>query len=954
MLVSRVQDFINRLSQPGNTSDLGDIALLKLLNQDFSGLEMDKNIKPEHMDKLLSCYESRWNRIVDSNLDYTSNPSGINVHWIKLAQEMAGELGIPYLQILIPVLKNEIDPDIFSRLDELSDPRALFLGEDDVTWHRVRGFFEQLQQSPPGVLAIHDTYKSAKPRALTIKELSRLKNKNFEQLTGHMEGKTCKNIWNYLIEQSIPNWKMADKHSGQLITALLEMIDAYKRDEDNHLSEGFRKALKYLQLYMTYHSLEEVNQFYGIEIKYQEKSVYLFEILVDCWQESNDLDSKLKAVAVWLAQYDASIIANNQLITNAYRTLKVGPDFDINQLQKLVNSLDVGSDKLLKLRVERLKQQIDESIEFNPDLIDSIAKIYEYRWQNSIDTAQDYIRLQTGINESWIVLARNLAGAKLIHANYYRLLMPTLMHDYDFVTGEILTYYPLSSFILTDDNSQLIYLNNCVQDYLEKGVFYNCNTKMATPLTMKEKQRLVFAAPDIYQYYQEAENIWPEGAISKDTVEAIKTLVNDSLYPVGLVYGNNYDEWQDKAAWSAYANFSVYLESISKSELGILYRQRVLYNAHLLSFGDIMSKVQEGKASECVAVLSQHLVKLVIDYNQHAQFSKSIEAKVDVEEMRQCSAQKVYSDYDHIDQNEAIRRIMIIFISLMTHKFSLVPLTGVTIRKWNRNNTVTKTGKAIFSLLEPAIDSGDYKSIRFIYMSIIEHVVKPALADHEYITSWTRYNDTYNWLRSIENGALFRKENANCFHPSVFIMGLLTLRESKPKFIAMVDNFIEKVIYTMTQSQNQSLVWFRIHIQFTEFFARQEKREQMLILKVLRDESNITDTVGLYKKTAQYLIQKTALLAANNPSRQLSFFPGSSSVIKKEMFDELKQEMEKGIEAIGLEKDLSMDGFLNKFMIMIDTLKLRSESQELIYHYLHTMSGQINNSACATNQSFIR
>lgn len=847
----------------------------------LSDKTMEKVLSEEDLKWVQERFAERWTAIADKFDDYTFYSGGVNLPWVSLAKELATILKIPYLLILIPVLANSIDPNNFSRLNQLPDARSLYLSNDN-TWHRILALYEELQKSPR-LFSIHDKLKEVKkPRPLTLNELYRIRSKRGEELafeTGN--GTSYSSFWNYVIRESAPTWKETGGVPTQLLPTLLELIEIYfeAKREGNDLGK-FQKHLKVLASYLAACYLADVNNLYGTQIQVNEKSYFLVEILLDCMENKEDLSEKLLGVAEWLGIFDPSMISKCENLAPIYKKLHLGSYFDLSSLQDLVIALNVSDSSVVKPRQEDLLLYLNRVIgtesethsETREQVITKIKAIYALRWSKIIDTTSDHLRMQNKDNLAWMHLAQSLAGAGYINANYYKLLIPTLRQDFDLVTKEPITAFPLSHYVLSTRGTELILLDNCLRHHKANGTFYNCNYSEPMPLSYKERRRLEFADPRFYHYFLRIEETVEDPPISKETVNALKNLVNGTLNPEGLSSATISDT-ESIIADKSYEEFLSYLSDLAADEKDRLFRQTILLRSYRVTFAEVMDLIQANSKDdrECIAVHGKYIAKLVMDYAPWIEFRKEIEQKVDIRNMRLCSARKIYREYI-IDDKEVTRRVMILLVSLLTHNFSYLWLTGIPIRVWDQSNIITDTGKEIFLALETVVEEGNYKQIRYIYYMLMEKIVKPAIANK----TWTRYGDTDRWLKSIDDGSMFNGEENVCFEPELLLITLSKMAKTKSRINLLLENFLDALIQTLLQPKNSAKKWVRINVIFTNFLNENcisEVRSE--ILRNLRTEqSTITITPDLVNQSCtNYLIHRLALIGSNNSRKRGLFGP---------------------------------------------------------------------------------
>ena len=595
-------------------------------------------------------------------------------------------------------------------------------------------------------------------------------------------------------------------------------------------------------------------------------------------------------------EIDHSLIAKHEELASVYQTLQAGPYYNISQLRTLIYFLStISTSELLKSKIEKLRQKILYLEHVDSSLITEIRELFALRWQEIIDTSLDYTRLVEGPNKSWISLAQYLEGAGLLNnltpVTYYKLLIPTLMHELEFITSEKLTIYPLTHYILSERGDELIFLPNCVNNFKYRRTFYNCNHVTIKPFTPLEKERIRHSLPHFVRYFNEAEEESKDIPISRKTVMMVKKLVEGTLYPEGLYLGNDITMSQLKQAENSYIEFLKYLDSLSEEERLNLLNQTILFEGRKITFLEVLEQVLD--KGECLVVYAQYFLKFVLDYDPLTRFPPEWEHKVRVDALRLQSAKKVYSDYDHISLEEAVRRILILCVSLMTHPFKYIPLTGASLSLWDCANTVTKTGSDIMNLIKKEIMTGNFMQARFIYASLLESVIKPAFINDGYRVALIRYPDTITWLSKIIDESLFKQASVTCFEPDTLLTVLWSYKNKNNKIVPQIELFLEEVILTLLQEQNDYLKWVRINIKFSEFLREISKEEGEDLLTQLRASIDPIPSATLVKIIADFLTHRIAFQIART-SKSFGLFKDTpiNSVTYQEVIKRFRQELD--------------------------------------------------------------
>ncbi|MDI9819555.1 MULTISPECIES: hypothetical protein [unclassified Legionella] len=906
MLVHRVHEFINALVSIEDELEEIDQKLLSRFQEKYPlpadrlghnniRVNVNDSLNEEQLNWIQECFATRWQEIADKPADYTFNLRANNIHWVRLAKDLAAELGKPYLCVLIPTITNLTDPDRFTRLTEQQELRYIYLDEDG-NWRTIEGLFEYTKEKPSVNFCIYDISERLKPRALTLKELFRIRAKASEEFVKRSGKEVYASFWDYLLREIVPTWNNRGECPRHLLPILLTLVEAFFQSGGDSKASSVKACLNNLNEELRLCSLDNINYFYGIPIYASEtEGYYLVEILIDCLQGSRGLNEKFANVAKWLCRFDPSLISQSDSLASVYKKFQAGSYFNLLHLKDRVSKLDPGIEEL-KPKLKKLLEDLDKGANTS-EIIKQLRELYSLRWLYIMDHPDDYMRNQEGQNFAWIRLAQYLAGAGYVDANYYKLLIPTLEHDIDPVTQENLTAYPLSHYVLAEDGKSLIYLPNCVGHHKASGTFYNCTANPPKMLTAKELKRLSFANSEFYDYY--STKVLTEEtvlAISLETIKALGDLVNGTLNPSALFWGHKISADQESIADKAYEKFLLYMDSMPADELCRLHAHPILWRTKKIQFSTLMDNIQKTSKTvddrECIAVAGQFWLKLIIDYDPDLEYVKLVEglhknSVVAIKEMQRFSAKNTLRDYDHIDQQEATLRVLTTFVSIMTHPFRYVWHTGKPSKHEDYRNTLTNTGQELFNVLQPIINSGDFSLVRHICTYTVQNIVKKALANPNLITKYTRYEDTLSWLKSIEDGSMFKAEKKVCFEPKMLLTVLVAWVKGNSN--ESVVKFLEQLMQTLLQPDNDYRKWVRINIEFNKMLnSLPEKCEE--ILGILRQTPGGVSDEAFIQSGVEFLVYRLTTKIIHEASHKQGIFgvaPGQYELEYNKIFNEL-------------------------------------------------------------------
>ncbi|AHE66052.1 hypothetical protein Loa_00481 [Legionella oakridgensis ATCC 33761 = DSM 21215] len=472
--------------------------------------------------------------------------------------------------------------------------------------------------------------------------------------------------------------------------------------------------------------------------------------------------------------------------------------------------------------------------------------------------------------------------------------MPTIQHTMDVVRLECLTAFPLSHYILSEDGTHLILLDNCADNYRIHGNFSKIEETSIEPLTTVEEERIAYANPRFHKYIEilRCQASEQDPPISLKTIRAIKRLVDESLYPVGLLFGYDYDQKQMVAAERAYGVFAEFLHRMPQEERQKLNRQHIIFNNKRVTFAQVLRAVQQ---DECIAVYGQYLAQLVMDYAPYLTFQREIELRVDVNKMRSHSRQKVPSDYAYLSHEDALKRLLIIYKSLMTHNFSCWPLHGISISGLGVINTVPPEVNKIFSLLMPMVLSGNFIPAVAVYAEMMESVIKPALRDKSWKTWMTRYNDTHSWLVSIANQTLFTQKD-EWFEPKFLLVTLFPLAQDRSFICPPLKVFLEKLVYIYLTSGSQVMRDAMINAQFATLLRDLDEPVRNYILSALKaSEHLMVEDAAFHEICATQLIHRLALIGARTSMASKTGFFDRAEGHASSVYKTIKGKLQKAI-----------------------------------------------------------
>lgn len=952
----RIHEFLSTLLSDPDLNSV-DKLLLKNLDNEFCLLYPDTFLSAEMLNTVRRTFSERWKRIADTQDDYTICCNHVNSEWIKLAHDLEGPACVTYLQILMPSIQNTSDPNFWERhAASKRDLRSFFVGEDGKSLYRVWYFLDRMIANKK--FATYN-YKKYLPRPVSLREMLRIRSKSGD-LSFELAGKKYTSFWDYLYQETIPNWHKHGEIPKHLLPLVLKVVEDYYQEISRALEpSAFRKALNILAEALLHAPIDDVNCLYGQKITINGREIFFVELFIDCFQcEPVLLYEQMAGVARWLCEYDATLVVDHCLLHDSvYANIEAGPAFNLENLQAVLKQLEFEAStkihKQLKKLIElfageaafdevqflsildtieeqnpcKLQQQLKKILEMPADVkkynlsdylyslkrlddehssttqiqlreltkqltvkggidsdwINKLGKIYHRRWLKIQGTSNDYTRLQGKQNAQWIRLAQQLSGAGIIGKNYYRFLMPTLVHDRDSVTGEYLTIHPLSHYILSDSGRSLISLDVSALHFPTTKAFYNCNSIRRRPFSKKEIERLHYAHKKFHYYIRyadDSEKNDDEPTIMYTTLLQLKELVDNSLYADGLLQTHHYTEAQIDAAEIAYALFLKHYYQLPEEEKTRLDQQSIHFRGYRTTFAELRKQVEGG---ECTAVFALYIAQLVMDYAPYLRFREHIEhSKINVEAMRANSRKKIIRDYGQISEQEAVRRIQLLAVFIFNNNFTGLQGVRYEVFMGQFSNKIDSNAKAIFDIIFPLVISGNYDDACYVYAKIMATVARPAMLGKLWHESFWQKQPSTSWIHSLADTSLFQKVDA-WYEPEFLFTALLPLTQKITPFRQTLLSFLDDLVLSFAQTQNSSIRAITINLKFIKLVGSFDMTGRDFLTEGLNIENVHLGELPFHIECAEYLIHRVA-------SRGARAF--TSSEERPIMYEQIKRSLE--------------------------------------------------------------
>jgi hypothetical protein len=430
---------------------------------------------------------------------------------------------------------------------------------------------------------------------------------------------------------------------------------------------------------------------------------------------------------------------------------------------------------------------------------DRLIAYLKLHFENIKDTPDDYFRVRPFASRHE-KLARALSEQGSFCKNWVRSLVQTLKQDVDAVTLESLAdiylydaarpkaYYldklVLHDFILSEDETMLLNLK-ASEANAEAGKGYCVvNTEKKRFFTEKEKSRIASNSKHAHHLSKIRTFEKSQVSLKFSTIQKIWKFVDQCLYlecgdtdilnHAGAFVEPHPNQLLKHRFIRDFDQFYNQLKIDDPDERNRLDAQLICREAYVISFADEYNEVALAMKDEnngvCMAEYFKRWLPLLIDHDPVTLFRPRIEEIPDITKplpypsllstLREGSQKRVYRDFGAMTQEEALRRIQILAVSVMStafeHKKMPLAIAGITL-----NRSGPSVCAEILRHITPLLQGGSTRQSRFVYAYLMLKVIKPAHLEPERRRSGlgllfqNNLLSTHEWLTSIVSHRLF-------------------------------------------------------------------------------------------------------------------------------------------------------------------------------------------------------
>lgn len=461
---------------------------------------------------------------------------------------------------------------------------------------------------------------------------------------------------------------------------------------------------------------------------------------------------------------------------------------------------------------------------------------YKTRWEAIVDD-DDYMLNPSAINLYWIDLARELGP--VVKINYLKILIPTLTNEKD-----------LNDFSSLNETVNLFnfYLGHGGKTLYRKWSFCKHLEHLQFELsTYRGDRKLYVVTVDELARLKLCKQTTLEVSVGSEIFENFWDLMRKKVFinlrahgrmPIALLphlleLVDRY--YYSKASELDFAKF--------KNEINSFFHR--LYDYELADVNFLYGTKIDYKKDE------QYLVDLFItlhtandycemDYEIRTLSKWLFEFNPDLKATSK-ELEPVYQELNEEIEDEApfIRTDAFVnccklLVSLFTTQFELsFFFTRQTHSLWDQKNTVFPEAYGIFTVLLPLVAANKPKALEGAYEDIIRDIIIPARNDNSYYTWFTRHKPTIKWLELVQNCKL-NELGVYWFEPELLFNALMLCNTNNQFVRKQINHFLDDIIQTYAQNQNELMKQFRVNILFTELLNGLSEHHRLYLLRLIK------------------------------------------------------------------------------------------------------------------------
>lgn len=517
------------------------------------------------------------------------------------------------------------------------------------------------------------------------------------------------------------------------------------------------------------------------------------------------------------------------------------------------------------------------SVLLDADDIEFLIECFKNRWEAIVDSKNDYTLNPSTVNLSWINLAKDLE-VKVPQLGYLKILIPKLINDRDFndFTALIETVN-LFNFYLGRDGCTL-FRKWSLCEHLKNHDFFLSTHRSFT------NRKLSIVSIDELARLKQCKQTSRQVSIGSEIFDNFWDLLRKKVFvrlkdkgslPVGLLpqlMGLIERYYFLKSAQADFCifknevkNFFDSLEEYELADVNYLYGMAIEYKENEKFLLDVLISLHTAKNFFELDYDVRTLTKWLFEYNPALKVVRK-ELEPVYSEMHEHKE----SELEKKSSSDSLVQCCSFLVNLLTTKFQFSLLcVRQNISLWDITNVVYPEESSIFNQLLPFIEANQPNQLALAYANSLKKLASPVRMDINCTNLFKQYAVTNNWLGFLKRYKLSKLSGMKdlWFTPELLFYTLLCFKTNNQVSKTYIQNFLDNLIQTCAQDQNDLMKQFRVNILFVDFLnglPENQRRNLLILLKLCNDEKEKIQFINL---SAFYINERIA---------QFSYSPSQS------------------------------------------------------------------------------
>ncbi|QMT58907.1 hypothetical protein [Legionella sp. PC997] len=512
---------------------------------------------------------------------------------------------------------------------------------------------------------------------------------------------------------------------------------------------------------------------------------------------------------------------------------------------------------------------------------------YKTRWEAIIDD-DDYMLNPSAINLHWIDLARELG--QVLQTNYLKILIPTLTNEKDLNDFSSLneTVNLFNFYLGYGDNTLYRKLSFC--KHLEKWKFelstYRSDKRLSVVTIdelarlklCKQTEREVSVDSEIFKNFWDLMrkkvfvNLRAHGRMPIALLPHLMELVE--RYYFFQAHKGEFTEFKKEIK-----NFFHRLYEHELVDVNFLYGSKIKYKENEEYLLDLFIALHTAKNFSDLDYEIKTLSKWLFNYSPDLKATSK-----ELEPVYQELSEEIEEYQVLFDKKDALINCCKLIVSLFTTQFELSILCPrQTSSLWDRENAVFPQAYAILGVLLPFVAANKPKALEAAYEEIIRDIISPTKKDTGWFSCFTRHTQSIRWLELVQKCKL-NELGVYWFEPERLFNALLIFKTNNESVKTRTNQFLDDIIQTYAQDENELMKQFRVNVLFTEFLNGLSEHHRTHLLRLIKlCDLDIAKSRFLIN-CSKHINKQISMLCQGIESSSISFFPISQKADKMEFF----------------------------------------------------------------------